>query len=49
MMRNYTKEEEELWNKYRNDKTLTEKERQKIIERLKKIEQKETSGMLFAH
>lgn len=49
MMRNFTEEEKKLWNKYHNDKELTEKEKKKILERLKKIDKEQTKDYPFCH
>lgn len=49
MMRNYTEEEMKLHEKLNNDIGLSEKERQKIKERLKEIYEKETKDFPFCH
>lgn len=45
-MRHYTSEEEQLFKKL-DDKNLSEEERKKIIEELKRIEIEVTNGMIW--
>ena len=42
MMRHETEEEKRLWDKYYHDKSLTEEERKKILERLKEIDKEQS-------
>ncbi len=49
MMRHFTEEEKKLYDKLHGDKILSKEERERIVKRLKEIDEEQTKDFPFCH